>query len=229
MSYNALKKEVADFRSLIEQKISQNGPAKQYYKGCTIMFSHLKEYPPFLFIGINPGAGTEDDRELNWDKGFEYLNALLPEYKDYRLAKSTRNLFQQAGLYQYLEHSVKTNIYYVITSKASDLARLFPLLGDEIDDEFYRLAHKWTKQMIELIKPQVIICEGMEALKKISFLYEMAPAVESGCGYFELRNNVPVIGYSRHFSNIRNREFVVEFLKAKTADRVQPSRRPKWG
>jgi hypothetical protein len=220
-SYNALKSEVAAFRSLIVERISKNEQATQYYKGCTIMFSHLKENPPFLFLGINPGGGTKDDRELNPDDGFEYLNAVIsnPPY-DYALARNTRNLFKKAGLYEHLEHSVKTNIYYVITSKAKDLSSLFSLLGDDVDDEFYRLAHKWTNQMIELVKPQVIICEGMEALEKISWLYETKPMLEASCGYFELKNKIAVIGYSRRFSNIRNEDFVAEFLKTKLAGRL---------
>lgn len=219
-AYEALKEEVRTFRNLVLSKLPDNEIAKSFYKGCDILYSSLHEGPFFLFIGINPGAGYYNttgvitkDWELDPCDGFEYLNA-INEY-DYTLAKQTRELFDKAGFYNYLEVAVKTNFFYFHSSKASDLFELYSSLGEEINRQFHANAQKWTRDMINMIKPKVIICEGIDVLKRVSELYDRDPIREGSCGYFELDGCILVLGYSRRYSHILNLPQTAAFIKMK--------------
>jgi len=221
-SYNTLKEEVAAFRKQIVERLPQNEDASNLYKGCTIMYSHLIENPPFLFIGINPGGGTNDDPKLDPCMGFEYLNAL--DDVDYALARETRGLFTQAfsetEMLKLLNSSVKTNVYYFITTKANDLWNLFSSFGNDANRDFHCRAFKWTEQMIKMVKPKVIVCEGIIALNKISEIYNKPVTREGTCGYFELDDRTLVFGYSRTPGIIKDKPIVAKLLRKKVLGRI---------
>ena len=176
------------------------------------MYSPLLEAPPFLFIGINPGDEQKKEEkpkeDLDPSDVFEYIY-------DYRLAKQTRDLFEKAGMGDCFKKSVKTNVYYFATSNANNLWTLFSSLGEDMNRQFHKHAHKWTQRMIEMIKPKIIICEGIMPFNKLSEIYGVSKTREDVCGYFELPDKTPVIGYSRIRSNIKNKCFVADFLRKK--------------
>lgn len=218
--YFVLSAEVEKFRDEILEKIKSNNKAQELYKGCIMLYSSLIENPPFLFIGINPGDGAfkyrgilKADNDLEPNDGFEYINAI--DDGDFALARETRELFEKAGLYSYLEQSVKTNFYYFASDNAKQLWELFSTFDDETCQQFHSLAFKWTKQFIELIKPKVIICEGMTALKKVSELFDVDIIRDGSIGYFELEDKTLVFGYSRLYSNIKDKDHVSQMLKTK--------------
>src|SRR6266446_6287498 len=231
-SYEMLKNEVATFRDLVREAISQNPSVEQLYKGCTIMYSALLEGPPFLFIGINPGAGRYKETgkkleagELEPCDGFDYTNAVADG--DYTLARETRDLFTQAGMYECLEKSVKTNVYYFMTSNEPDLCALSSSLGDDLDEQFHKNAFRRTRWMIERIHPKVIVCEGMSSLNKLSEIFDVSPTREGSCGSFELADETLVVGYSRQYSNIVDIPLAADFLRKKCCMRVQSAPQPK--
>ena len=278
LQYDALKNEVETFLELVHQALRQNPSAEPLYKGCVVMYSSLLEVPPFLFIGINPGDELKESeqpkKDLDPGDGFEYTNAVTDV--DYRLTKQTRGLFEMAGMGNLLEKSVKTNVYYIATSNVKDLWQLFSLLGEDMNRRLHENAFKWTRRMIEMIKPKTIICEGImpfsftfevrqnmhqssnslesrshfcfdanpyptgrrglrrnrngwraaasdlshfklefTPFNKLSEIYGVSKTRESVCGYFELPDKTPVIGYSRNRSNIQNKCFVADFLRKK--------------
>lgn len=217
--YDTLKKEVEVFLESVHQALDRNPRAKPLYKGCVILYSSLLEAPPFLFIGINPGDEQKESEkpkeELGQcDDGFEYTSALEYGY-DYRLAKQTRDLFEMAGMADCLDKSVKTNFYYFATSGVKNLWPLFSTLGEDMNKQFHENARRWTQRMIEMIKPKTIICEGIDPFNRLSDVYGVPKTREDVCGYFELPDKTPVIGYSRSYSNIKNKSFVADFLKKK--------------
>ena len=217
--YAKLKNEVEVFLESVHQALEQNPSAKTMYKGCVIMYSPLRESPPFLFIGINPGDEQKEEEQpkenLEPSDGFEYINALENDY-DYTLAKETRDLFEKAGMLDCLDQSVKTNFYYFATSKKTTFSTLFSLLGEDMNKQLHANAFKWTRQMIEMVKPKIIICEGITTFDNLSVLYYGVPGKREGvCGYFELPDKTPVIGYSRYYSNIKDKCFVADFLRKK--------------
>jgi len=68
-----------------------------------------------------------------------------------------------------------------------------------------------------MLKPKVVICEGKSVYKKILAMNQpllTPPHWENHCGYFETEPGYPVvIGYSRYFSNIRNKEGLAELIR----------------
>lgn len=208
------------FRDLIKAQLSNNKEAAELYKGCSIMYSSLEVHPPFLFIGINPGAGTPDDEHLAPGEGFEYINAKAGGY-DYTLAKETREVFEAADLLDLLSRSAKTNIYYFITRGTWELSALASSLGDDVSDQFHQLAVKWTCQIIDMIKPKIIVCEGMSVIKTLSAIFKIDIIKEGSCGYFELNSGVLVVAYARRRSYIRDKRFVADFLKGKVTPIVR--------
>jgi len=181
-----------------------------------MMYSQLLQSPPFLFIGINPGDEMKNDPKPKIDltpgEGFEYTNAEGSDW-DYRLAKQTRDLFQQAGLYDCLHKSVKTNVYYFATSREPGLWQLFSLLGEDANRQLHEYAFDWTRRMIEMIRPKAIICEGIRAFSKLSEIYRVSKKREGSYGYLELPDKTPVVGYSRRYSDIKDKPQVAEFLR----------------
>lgn len=220
-----LSEEVANFRDAILDMISTNNDAKEFYRGCIMMYSSLIKNPPLLFIGINPGGGAfnhrgilKDENDLKPNDGFEYINAI--DDGDFDLARETREIFKMAGMYTLLEESVKTNFYYFASDNEKQLWKFFSTFDEETCQKFHSLAFKWSKQMIELIKPKVIICEGMTALKKVSELYNIDIIKDESIGYFELSDNTLVFGYSRLYSKIKDKDLVSIFLKTKIKKRL---------
>jgi len=67
--------------------------------------------------------------------------------------------------------------------------------------------------MIEVIKPQVIICEGMQSFNQLSEIYNVSQNSKGSYGYLELPDKTPVVGYSRRYSNIKDKAIVADYLK----------------
>jgi hypothetical protein len=224
-NYASLAKEVETFRNKVVNNLQNNESGNSLYKGCTIMYSSLLENPSFLFIGINPGGVRNketglkiEEGELNIGDGFEYINSEGTDW-DYTLARQTRNLFEQAELYDKLKDSVKTNVFYFMTSNEPELWQLFDSFDEELNNQFKPLAYKWTKQMIEMVNPKIIICEGISALNKVAEIYQITPKRKDSYGYFEV-GNIFVFGYSRFRSFIKYKPLVADFLKKEAKKRL---------
>jgi hypothetical protein len=228
-SYSALKEEVENFRNLVLQMIEKNPTAEKLYKGCTILYSPLHENPEIMFIGINPGAGfykksgikIREDIDLEPTDSFEYLDYVDDVENDYKIASETREVFERANLYHLLEKCVKTNYFYFITSGERDLDKLFLSLGDEMYLKFHLLAQKWTKEMIEMVNPKIIICEGKSAFVKIKDIYSISPTWNNSIGYFESPNKTMIVGYKRRYSNIQDKNELIDLLKKEITSRLK--------
>ena len=227
-SYSKLKGEVENFRNSILKIIEINPEAEKLYKGCTILYSPLIKDPEIMFIGINPGAGfynkfnikTREEIDLEPPDSFEYLEAKEEDY-DYTIASETREVFENANLYYLLEKCVKTNYFYFITSTTRDLDELFKSLGEEMYLKFHQLAFKWTKEMIEMVNPKIIICEGKLAFDKIQYIYNFSPTWNNSIGYSELPNKTFIVGYKRRYSYIQDKNELINFLKKELISRLE--------
>lgn len=225
-SYLRLKKEVDDFRGIVLEASNSIPTAEQKYKGCYILYSPLNINTEVMFIGINPGAGFYNstgikirDTDLEPTDTFEYLEA--KDNYDYTIASETREVFEKSEHYHLLENCVKTNIFYFATSNQADLFHMFSELGEEINSKFHFLSKKWTMDMIKLVNPKVILCEGKLAMDLVSKYYEQTVTWNDAIGYFEMPNKTLVVGYKRRYSNIQDKEALIDFLKNELKLRVQ--------
>lgn len=191
--------------------------------GWRVFFSPVFYKPKVMLIGINPGAGQGDNRDFDfWDGSvmFEYTN---PEYS-FALARETNEAFAQAGLTEVLKSStVKTNYFFLSTTNEKDLYKITSHLGRSSDnakellgDKVFRKSAEWTKELIELLQPEVIVCEGKGAYDNVTELFPDYGeyAWDDDCGYTIIPGkNLTIIGYSRMISRIIDKPALAKLLK----------------
>lgn len=181
----------------------------KHYKGIQVLFSPLVYKPKVMFIGINPGAGF-----FNWKKRpvkrYSALDNNEYYYSDYRLAQQSQKLFELSGLgKEELKKTVKTNCFFFATKNQKELYKMLSHLKSK---DVYNKSAKWTDDLVTLVKPEIIICEGKSAFER--FL-ENKDHSRMDCGkvlYSDIMG-AKVIGYRRNFSNISNIEEVASVLK----------------
>ena len=215
--YKSIKDEVGLFVDEVIDAIEMNPEKQELCKGWRIMYSPLIYKPEIMFIGINPGAGWEGtDLEHNDKKRLEYLD--FDDYK-YTLARETKEVFQKINAFHLLEKSVKTNYYYVITTREKALYEITDFLGrgneSLLGERFFTNSRKWTQKLIEISQPKIIICEGSQAFANVTDLYVAGEKLKEDCEELFIDDlNSTVIGYKRNsFGGIKNKEMFAEVLK----------------
>jgi len=224
MNYNNWEKQVQHSLEKLKTKLDQNSISKELYNGFYIWDSKYRSNPEIMFIGINPGDGNPNNDKsivVKPEKQMSYL-----EYWDedepnltYTLARETINVFQKLGYNQiqitdiFNNKSVKTNFYYVITKKENDIKKAFNTIENKGFNEYWVKSYKWTGELIDILKPKIIICEGKGVFDMIKD-YDDNINVEwnSDCGFIERKDGIIVIGYSRIFSNIKNKTGVADLI-----------------
>lgn len=190
---------------------------EKLYKGCQTLFSPLMERPKYLLIGFNPGGGY-----YKWHgkivEEFEPMQALEYYLNKHPLGEQTKALFEMAGKERDLKNStVKINFYPWATNNVDDFNQLMSLLPKNLSSQLFELARVWTKNIIEILKPSTIVCEGFKAFDEVEVLFP--PAFRNSGNepyrYFETENGHNVIGYQRNQSSIVNKEKISNFLNGK--------------
>jgi uracil-DNA glycosylase len=210
LEYQPLKEEieafVEDFRSdeATEKKVDK------YYKGVQVFFSPLIFQPRIMFIGINPGAGF-----YNWEKRLvkRYSPLVNNEYyySDYRLAKQTQKLFELSGLgKEELKNTVKINCFFFASKNQKELYQMLSHLESK---EVYSKSARWTDQLVDLIQPEIIICEGKSAFDRFIENKDISSTIGTENFWYTTYGNRKVLGYRRNFSNICKIEEVAKELK----------------
>jgi len=219
-AYEVLKREVAEVRDHVREHLIPGTREEELYKGTTILYSELIHKPDFMFIGINPGAGffkstgiKERAIDLEPCVGFEYINAKEEGY-DYALAVQTRTAFEASKHNECLPKSVKSNLFYTSTSSQNELKEFLYLLIERLDVNYYAKSIVWTKQLIELVAPKVIICEGAWVVNLLCKYYEVTPVWRSGIAYCTINGGISVIGYKRRYSHMLNMDHFVTALNS---------------
>lgn len=213
--YNQLKSEVCIYQDQINNLASNDEQIASIYKGCQILYSPLIEQTEILFIGINPGGGYEERNghpvnKLDPQVMLEYLD---PK-ESYQLLRETCKVFESAGKMNLLHSAVKTNHCYFATKSADDLKMLIHklnLAGLNPNQKF----DEWTFRLIDMIKPKIIICEGVNAFEKICRVLSInsSNAVwgEDACTLL-VKDNYKLVGYYRRLSNISNKDALSDLL-----------------
>lgn len=220
---NTIKTEIEIMIQEVDSGIGNNDNIREYHQGWRVFFSPVIFKPKVLLIGINPGAGAAGLIDIDfWDGSemFEYTN---PEYS-FALARETKAAFHEAGLDEVLATStVKTNYFFLSTKKEKDLYEITSWLGrgagtgkELLGDKLFRKSGEWTKSLIQLVQPEVIICEGKTAYENVAGLFPEYGEYDwaNDCGYTIVpAENLIIIGYSRMISRIKNKSELAKLLK----------------
>lgn len=129
---------------------------KSRKSGYAVFYGPLSFKPKLMLIGLNPGGGEDacfdEESELKPrppSQKMEYVE--IEETKDdYKLAIETRGLFKRIGFSEWLANSVKLNLHFFRSKKWTHLPKKERPLCLNI-----------VKNIIEKLKPQILICEGM--------------------------------------------------------------------
>lgn len=210
--------EISEGATIVHQQILEAAKTrpeiKSLHKGCQLLFSPLLERPKILLVGFNPGGGY-----YNWHgkivEEIQPLQALEYYLNSHPLAEQTKSLFRQAGREEDLQyHTVKTNFYYWATDNVADFNQLLKLLPEELNRRIFHQARVWTKQLINGLRPEMIIAEGFKAYDEIAVLFPEKLEEEKNESYksFLTPEGKKVLGYKRNQGNILNKDKVVEVL-----------------
>ena len=187
------------------------------YKGWVPFYSQLIINPKFLFIGINPGAGAYVEKPIesfSYVDEFEYTNdAIVNTLDDYKLAKDTRYLFKGTDFVDELKYSVKINHYSIVSTNQTELNKLRKGLNRIPELNIDILSRDWTMRLIKLIKPEIIICEGKESFNRLVAFYDLSLQKSEKDVFYAVNDTYKVVGYSRLFSNIKNRDGMKKLLQ----------------
>src|SRR5690606_23059943 len=130
-----------------------------------------------------------------------------------RLAIETIKSFELAGysiaeIRELLnEKSIKTNVYYLITKNQTDISKCINQLDSYSFNDFWQKSYHWTRQIIKLTNPKVIVCEGKSVFDTIKDYDDVSESEwKNDCGHCIRPNGQVIIGYNRIFSNIKNKD-----------------------
>ena len=209
--YQKLVDEVEMLDNTFIELVKTNKSVARNYKGCQILMSRLFSQPKFLIIGINPG-GKELKRKLTPSKENEYRYG-------FPLAKETRAALELAGIEnddvkEWLEANViKTNHHYISTTNVNNLHTLYGnIKWSEVNP--HHKANDWTNRLIEMISPEVILCEGYTAFKGVheALTGDKFKGKEKQDVFKTEINGYPVICYKRYTSRIRDKQALANML-----------------
>jgi hypothetical protein len=214
MSIVNLENEVKNLHLQIMKCAGKSPAIAELYKGCQIWYSPILVKPKILLIGFNPGAGY-----FNWEgkvvEQFEPLTDLEYYLSEHALANQTKKLFQLMDKEAVLRNNtVKINFYFFATSDVSDFKKLTKLLPKEISIQLFHLARVWTKQIIEHLEPELILCEGVAAFNEVTPLFENKFAHEKSEFHEQFKTEkLSVFAYKRNQGSIIDKEKVASILK----------------
>ena len=163
-------------------------------------------------IGFNPGGGY-----YNWHgkivEEFQPMQALEYYMNKHSLGDQTKNLFSQAGKEKDLEHSTaKINFYPWATNNVADFNELMRLLPKELSADLFQYSRVWTTHLIEILKPETIVCEGFKAFDEVQVLFPDKTKIsqEENFKSFQTLNGLRIFGYKRNQGSIINKKLIVE-------------------
>ncbi|MCC8360659.1 uracil-DNA glycosylase family protein [Salinimicrobium sediminilitoris] len=218
------KQEVEKYNAALSRILDEKSNQKDLYYGFEVIDGKLIKNPEILFIGINPGRGNgQRDRNVFAKDRISYLDKYDDAYQEdypnrYHLAEKTIKFFELAGwkdakiMKVFSRKAVKTNFYHLATDNIQDLERV--LQNVNLNKEYFNKSAEFSIQLINILKPKVIILEGKTVFDFIvEECYEKKVWNDKGFGYFfDQPNHSHILGYNRNISN-ENREYFVKKLK----------------
>jgi hypothetical protein len=154
--------------------------------GYAIFYSPAFENPEIMIIGYNPGGDkTSVNRDVMAEPPLtnEYINA------NYKLAKNIRKVFEYADLKNELKNTVKLNLIFFRSKKASGIK----------DPEIINFCYDKVKFILEKLNPKILLIEGLGTYKIILNLLGIKQSTKTdiilkGVIKFTNANDLKVIG-----------------------------------
>jgi uracil-DNA glycosylase len=177
--------------------------------GWKIFYSPIIINAKILFIGINPGTGDAGEPFTYYDEEYEVLEYIDTNRNKYTLARNTVKIFDEMNLPNLLNEAVKINTKFYSTKGVSELHKFEKYLLKKHLTLYNRLVFfnkKWIRDIIEIINPVIIICEGREAFDYMDNLYDdidnwtqtLDYNSNKICGCFKRKSDgMYLFGYSR--------------------------------
>ncbi len=214
IQYDSIINDINSVKNRILEAIEPTSVEYELLKGFSVWLSELTFRPSYLFIGFNLGTNFYRGTGIKYKiKDIDYSD--VSKYYEYRwvYTKDTKAVFKKANKFNDLNKSIKININFLVTSNRKDLFQLQGILQEKYDINIPIKAQEWITQLIELIDPKCIICEGEYPARKIAEYFDIELAWQNDLCEYTIRSQTSVIGYKRIFSKIINKNGVVELLK----------------
>ncbi|MCX6352857.1 MAG: hypothetical protein NTX03_13515 [Bacteroidetes bacterium] len=223
----------ADYQRYLEElneqlKAEGNEEARALYYGFYVIDGiEINLNPDVLFIGINPGkGGGEKQEKVKMFTGYKmsYLDYWYDKTYNYTSAIQTIEVLGKANFNEieikdlFNNHTVKTNLYSIITNNARGIKECLNLLTPQRFDEFHKKSCAFSVALINILKPKVVIFEGKSIWNCVigdCFEQESGWNHQLNIGEFNSENpNILFLGYARRFSYIiSNKEVLAEKIK----------------
>ena len=214
--YSKLSSDVKKLHQEITKKAVGCEYLTRIYKGSIILFSPLIQKPDIMLLGINSGDGYFDECGENIESFHPHSKLQYLDY-DYQLASETKSVFKSAGLCDMLKNSaVKSNIFFQATDSEKTLKYLKYELKASYEIDLDEISRTWTLELIDIVKPKTILCEGISAFKYLTKFMSGKEVRTNGKSVFESTiNDIHIIGYSRIYSKIKDKKELSTLLKKK--------------
>jgi len=204
-----IENEVRDFALLLKKAIGENKEITSLLLGWKIFYSPIVINSKIVFIGINPGGGDTGNPFVYYNEEHKIIEYLDDERNDYMLAKNTKKIFNKIDKFNLLENTVKMNTKFYATVGVGEMKIFEDFLyrnHRELYNHLIENNKKWTKELIAIINPENIICEGKSAFDFMDDLYDdgdnwtktLDYDTNKYCGNFKRKSDgMNLFGYTR--------------------------------
>lgn len=204
-----IENEVRNFILLLEHEIGRNEEIVRLLLGWKIFYSPIVINTEILFIGINPGGGDAGNPFEYYNEEHETLEYIDDKHNKYILATNTKKIFNRIDKLKLLENAVKMNTKFYATVGVEEMKVFEDFLYKYYRELYNQLLinnKKWTKELIEIINPKNIICEGKSAFDFMDDLYDdgdnwiktLDYDTNKYCGNFQRKSDgMNLFGYTR--------------------------------
>ena len=218
--FENIQKDVKQLADKIICLCETDEELKRLYKGTQIYMSPIRKNPEIMFLGINPGAGHFNHTNNTPSYKFEPQDKIDYLDEEYKLADDWKEIFSDKSI-NYLDgikYAFKTNCFYFATENSNDLQKFLRLSTKYLKNEIIESSKKWTKKMIELVYPKILICEGFAAFNYLKgflgndLIICEEETLQAGknckCGRI---NDIVVFGFARRIdSGFKDKDIIIE-------------------
>ena len=158
---------VADTASLWR---SLKGQYPFWRAGFSVFYSPVDGTAEVVIVGANPGGGAAAFEEAVASR----LPAVHDYYvePDYKMARQMKDLFSRAGREDLLQRSIKLNLNFFRSRNTAEWMTAPPAVREKVESH----CRGWVVQLVERIRPPVLLCEGMATYDKLHALCGAKPS-----------------------------------------------------